>query len=161
MERCDALLEDTAIIIDAYNDKASSDAKRLVSCNMVIRAIGNCDESIPIGATPVSYTHLAPIYTQGIFERWIKVGRIKKMSTVTTSGSRLEQLKNLSKVLAKQIDDCNNDMIIGPKYLPQLSKQYRETIKEIEEIEGVDREDDEIGEILSARKADGKPDAVR
>ena len=103
----------------------------------------------------------APIYTQGIFERWIKVGRIKKMSTVTTSGSRLEQLKNLSKVLAKQIDDCNNDMIIGPKYLPQLSKQYRETIKEIEEIEGVDREDDEIGEILSARKADGKPDAVR
>lgn len=95
------------------------------------------------------------------FERWIKVGRIKKMSTVTTSGSRLEQLKNLSKVLAKQIDDCNNDMIIGPKYLPQLSKQYRETIKEIEEIEGVDREDDEIGEILSARKADGKPDAVR
>jgi hypothetical protein len=52
-------------------------------------------------------------------------------------------------------------MIIGPKYLPQLSKQYRETIKEIEEIEGVDREDDEIGEILSARKADGKPDAVR
>lgn len=89
------------------------------------------------------------------------MGRIKKMSTVATSGSRLEQLKNLSKVLAKQIDDCNNDMIIGLKYLPQLSKQYRETIKEIEEIEGVDKEDDEIGEILSARKADGKPDAVR
>ena len=97
----------------------------------------------------------------GNFWKVIKVGRIKKMSTVTTSGSRLEQLKNLSKVLAKQIDDCNNDMIIGPKYLPQLSKQYRETIKEIEEIEGVDREDDEIGETLSARKADGKPDAVR
>ena len=51
MERCDALLEDTAIIIDAYNAKASLDAKRLVSCNMVIRAIGNRDESIPIGAT--------------------------------------------------------------------------------------------------------------
>ena len=83
------------------------------------------------------------------------------MSTVTASGSRLDRLENLAKVLAKQIDQCNEDKIDGPKYMPQLSKQYRETIKEIEEIEGVDREDDEIGEILSARKADGKPDAVR
>lgn len=39
--------------------------------------------------------------------------------------------------------------------IPQLSKQYRETIKEIEEIRGVDKEDDEIGEILTARKAVG------
>ena len=32
---------------------------------------------------------------------------------------------------------------------------------EIEEIRGMEKDDDEIGEILSARKADGKPDAVR
>jgi hypothetical protein len=45
--------------------------------------------------------------------------------------------------------------------MPQLSRQYRETIKEIEEIKGMEKDDDEIGEILSARKADGKPDTVR
>ena len=33
--------------------------------------------------------------------------------------------------------------------------------KEIEEIKGMEKDDDEIGEILSARKADGKPDTVR
>ena len=32
-----ALLEDAAIIIDAYNRNATDEAKKLVSCNMVIR----------------------------------------------------------------------------------------------------------------------------
>lgn len=90
------------------------------------------------------------------------MARTKKMATVAGQGSRLEQLENLAKVLAKQIDFCTSDKTCdGVKSIPQLSKQYRETIKEIEEIRGVDKEDDEIGEILSARKADGKPDAVR
>ena len=68
MERCDALLEDAAIIIDAYNAKASSDAKRLVSCNMVIRAIGNRDESIPIGATQGTMSAL------GYSQSWTSAG---------------------------------------------------------------------------------------
>ena len=68
MQRCDALLEDAAIIIDAYNAKASSDAKRLVSCNMVIRAIGNCDESIPIGATQGTMSAL------GYSQSWTSAG---------------------------------------------------------------------------------------
>ena len=89
------------------------------------------------------------------------MARTKKMATVTNEGSRLEQLENLAKILAKQIDECAKNMVDGPKLMPQLSKQYRETIREIEEIRGADREDDEIGEILSARKANGKPDAVR
>lgn len=90
------------------------------------------------------------------------MARTKKMATVASQGSRLEQLENLAKVLAKQIDLCTSDETgDGVRSIPQLSKQYRETIKEIEEIRGVDKEDDEIGEILSARKADGKPDAVR
>lgn len=51
-EKCTALLEDAAVIIDAYNAKASDDAKKLVSCNMVIRAIGNGEEAqVPIGTT--------------------------------------------------------------------------------------------------------------
>ena len=87
--------------------------------------------------------------------------RAKKMTTVSETGSRLEQLKNLSKILANQIDICLANHDDGPKLMPQLSRQYRETIREIEEIEGVDKDDDEIGEILSERKADGKPNAVR
>ena len=40
MERCEALLEDAGIIIDAFNTKATAESKRLVSCNMVIRVLG-------------------------------------------------------------------------------------------------------------------------
>ncbi len=89
------------------------------------------------------------------------MARAKKMATVAASGSRLEQLETLARILAKQIDLCAEGVEDGTKNMPQLSKQYRETIKEIEEIRGREKDDDEIGEILSARKADGKPDAVR
>ena len=49
---CASLLDDSAVIIDAYNAKASSANKLVVSCRMVIRAIGN-DESngVPMGAS--------------------------------------------------------------------------------------------------------------
>lgn len=89
------------------------------------------------------------------------MARAKKMATVTASGNRLDQLKNLAKILANQIDICSKDPVDGPKVMPQLSRQYRETIKEIEEIEGADKNDDEISEILSARKVDGKSNSVR
>lgn len=50
-EKCDALLEDAAIIVDAYNKLASADAKKIVSCNMVIRAIGGGEDTqVPVGA---------------------------------------------------------------------------------------------------------------
>lgn len=55
----DALLEDAAVIIDAYNSKASDEVKKLVSCNMVIRAMGSNDGSnMPIGATQGSIAAL-------------------------------------------------------------------------------------------------------
>ena len=89
------------------------------------------------------------------------MARAKKMATVTGNGSRLEQLENLAKVLAKQIDVCANGLGDGAKLMPPLAKQYRETIKEIEEIRGVAHDDDEIGRILSTREVDGKSGAVR
>lgn len=89
------------------------------------------------------------------------MARLKSMKTVTHNGSRLEQLESLAALLALQIDTCSADPDNGPKLLPQLSKQYRETIREIEEIKRTEGTDDEIGKILSARRADGKPDAVR
>lgn len=49
---CSSLLDDSAIIIDTYNSNAPSDSKMVVSCRMVIRALGN-DESngVPMGAS--------------------------------------------------------------------------------------------------------------
>ena len=58
------------------------------------------------------------------------MARSRKMATVARTGSRLEQLKNLAGILAKQIDLCEKNK-------------------------------DEIGEILTARTADGKSGAVR
>lgn len=55
---CTNLLDDIAVLIDAYNKNASADAKKVVSCNAVIRAIGNGDTDIPIGATQGSMSAL-------------------------------------------------------------------------------------------------------
>ena len=78
------------------------------------------------------------------------------MKSITARGTLLEQLKQLAKVLAENIDGCDD-----PKNLPQLAKQYRETIREIEEIEGAADNGDEVSEILAERQSDGKPGAVR
>ena len=47
-----ALLDEAAIIIDAYNAAATTDAKKVVSCRMVRRAIATMSSSqdFPIGA---------------------------------------------------------------------------------------------------------------
>lgn len=56
---CGTLLNDAAIIIDAYNANAIADAKKIVSCNMVIRKLGDGEDSgIPIGATQGSMSGL-------------------------------------------------------------------------------------------------------
>ena len=62
-EACETLLEDAAVIIDAYNVAASADAKKIVSCRMVIRAMGDgTGGGIPLGASQGSMTALG--YTQ-------------------------------------------------------------------------------------------------
>ena len=76
--------------------------------------------------------------------------------TFTVTKSQMEQMEQLAKVLAAGIDTCKDC-----RALPQLTKQYRETSREIEEIEGANDDGDEIGEILAERESDGKPGAVR
>lgn len=76
--------------------------------------------------------------------------------TKITDGTRLEQLKELLRILADEIDERP-----GARDLAQLSRQYRETLKEIEEIEGGLDDGDQIAELLAGREADGKPGAVR
>lgn len=51
---CSTLLDDAAVIIDSYNVNASADAKKVVSCRMVVRAMGDGDDGaigVPPGAT--------------------------------------------------------------------------------------------------------------
>lgn len=55
---CEALLDDAAVIIDSYNENAEADKKKLVSCRMVIRAMGNSDVDVPIGAASGSMSAL-------------------------------------------------------------------------------------------------------
>lgn len=56
---CAKLLDDAAVIIDAYNSHAAEAAKLVVSCRMVIRALGDGGESsVPIGATQSSMSGL-------------------------------------------------------------------------------------------------------
>lgn len=54
---CGNQLDDAAVIIDAYKASASDDAKKVVSCRMVIRTL-NVDSDIPIGATQGSLSGL-------------------------------------------------------------------------------------------------------
>lgn len=78
------------------------------------------------------------------------------LTEIVDNGTRLEQLKELLRILANEIDERP-----GARDLAQLSKQYRETLKDIEEIEGTLDDGDDIGKLLSERELTGKPGAVR
>lgn len=57
--QCTTLLDDAAIKIDATGSTAIDDIKMLVSCRMVIRALGDGESNgIPIGATQGSQSGL-------------------------------------------------------------------------------------------------------
>ena len=70
--------------------------------------------------------------------------------------NRLTRLKELRDRLEAAIEECES-----MRDLAAISKQYRETIREIEEIEGIDKEDDEIEDLIAEREADGKSGAIR
>lgn len=66
---CSTLLDDAAVIIDSYNADATAAAKKIVSCNMVIRKLGDGEDSgIPIGATQGSQSGL------GYSQSWTMTG---------------------------------------------------------------------------------------
>ena len=75
--------------------------------------------------------------------------------TEVTELTRGEQLKALLMVLAEEIDAKP-----GARDMASLARQYRETLKEIEEIEGAGTDGDEITELLSSRESARKPGAV-
>lgn len=56
---CVNLLDDAVAIINAYNEDAYEENKKIVSCRMVARAIGDgTDAGIPMGATQGSMSAL-------------------------------------------------------------------------------------------------------
>lgn len=61
--------------------------------------------------------------------------------------TRLEKLKQLEKELRAALDEAD------PRTMPPLVKQYRETLKEIEELEQDNDDLDEIARILANRGA--------
>ena len=62
---------------------------------------------------------------------------------INSTDTRLNQLKDLAEILA---DKINADP--GARDLAGLAKQYRETLREIEEIEGANNGENEIDSIL-------------
>lgn len=70
------------------------------------------------------------------------------MRSANRTGDRLVQLRELAKVLAKTIDACDQ-----PALLPNLAKQYRETVRDIAEIGGSVDEEIEglIGDVEKVR----------
>ena len=71
------------------------------------------------------------------------------MVDVTRSGTRLEQLKTLALVIAESIDAGDESHSMA-----QLARQYRETIREIAELEGDNDNSDPIAGILASRGDD-------
>ena len=57
---CSNLLDDAGVVIDSFAPDASQDAKKVVSCRMVQRAMGDLDGSgqVPMGATQGSMSAL-------------------------------------------------------------------------------------------------------
>lgn len=74
---------------------------------------------------------------------------------MTFEKSRLEKLKELEVILRERLDKCET------KEMAAIVRQYRETLKDIEEIEGAEVNDDDIAAIISEREAAGKAGAVR
>lgn len=64
-KRCEALLDEASVVIDAYNADAELDRKKLVACRLVRRQLGDGEQMpgmVPIGASQGSASALG--YTQ-------------------------------------------------------------------------------------------------
>ena len=66
-----------------------------------------------------------------------------RMTEATDGYGLLPGLKSLADYLAERLDSCDDD-----KLVPQLARQYRETMLKIDAIEGGDDGDDEVAAII-------------
>ena len=68
---------------------------------------------------------------------------------------RLTKLKQLEAKLETALDECEGDKVAP------IAKQYRETLREIEELEGQKGNNNDIADILRKRQVNGLPGAIR
>lgn len=71
------------------------------------------------------------------------MAHLVSMQDATDGFSELDGLKALAVRLAAEIDSCDDVRV-----MPQLARQYRETMNRIATIEGGVDEDDEIAAII-------------
>ena len=71
------------------------------------------------------------------------MAHLVSMQDATSNFNELDGLKALAVRLAAEIDSCYD-----VKVVPQLARQYRETMNRISTIEGGVDEDDEIASII-------------
>lgn len=102
----------------------------------------------PPEAPAITQPPSGPIYTQRNFGR--RGSMTKRVPT-----SRLQVLKANKRKLWEELQTTHET-----RYISGLAKELRETVREIEEIEGTETSD-EISDILAERDADGKAGAVR
>lgn len=60
---------------------------------------------------------------------------------------RLEKLKQLERELRTALDEAD------PRYIASIARQYRETLRDIDELEKDDGDIDEIARILADRQS--------
>ena len=72
------------------------------------------------------------------------------MMSVTCDGTRLEQLRTLALVIAEHIDSDDDSHSMA-----QLARQYRETIREISELEGDGDDGDVIAQLIAKHDSEG------
>lgn len=104
---CENLLDDAAVMIDVFAPEADDGAKKIVSCRMVIRAIGDGGASgIPIGANQATQSAL------GYSQTW----------TYPTAGSSGEMY--LSKLEKQMLRSGNNIGAYSPvqELVPEQSE---------------------------------------
>lgn len=90
-EKCAYLLEEAAVIIDAYSKNASVEKKKTVSCRMIRRAIGSGDQyDVPMGASQGSMSAMG--YSQSWTMTNGSVGELyisKLEKTLLGAGNRI------------------------------------------------------------------------
>jgi len=78
------------------------------------------------------------------------MGRRKTLKAATGAYKRLDGLKTLAQILAEQIDVCDDQ-----KTLASLARQYRETMADIDAIEGGADDEDGISAIIIRNRQSG------
>ena len=111
---CATLLDDAAAIIDTYNSSASNDIKKVVSCRMVIRAIGDGDSGVPVGATQGSQSGL------GYSQSWtISAGSVGELYLAKLDkqmlgvGNRIGSYSPVENLVPKEVQDEGHDSPIS------------------------------------------------